>query len=125
MPENLGNHKGLPLQIVRVNSPLFLRPSHDRNAKFTRSQCQIYTIAMPNLHDRNAYFARSQCLLCSIAMPTLLDRNANFARSQSQFAHHQAQRGNLKGKFCEDDYQYYLELLKTSHFDWRLECPHF
>jgi len=25
------------------------------------------------------------------------------------------------GKFCEDDYQYYLELLRTSRFDWRLE----
>jgi len=29
------------------------------------------------------------------------------------YPHHITQRGNLKGKFCEDDYQYYLEFLKS------------
>ena len=28
------------------------------------------------------------------------------------YPHHQTQPGNLKGRFCEDDYQYYLEWLK-------------
>ncbi len=38
------------------------------------------------------------------------------------YPHHQTQRGNRRQDvfFCEDDYQYYLEWLKTSRFDWIL-----